>query len=373
LPEIVRQIREAAIEHGTDPFTLGALVYRQSRCLPQTKSAGGVGLLQIQPGMFSAKAQLPFPRADLAKEKLTDPAHNLRVGIALLKMWQEEHPTLDRRFASTPHRTAISHFVWGDRVWGATAEDRVLTARRRLIEMFSAPSLAVAQMDGVNIVSPLDGGIRLGTSGPGADRENGHREHRGIDVDATVGEPVRVVADGVVRFAGADMPGRQPARWLTSKQVKKWRNRHLGPGGIFVRVEHQSGLRTGYFHLNSVSVTPGQIVRAGEVLGTVGRSGVKVSNSHLHFEVQTNLVYGDPVRFLSPFVLSPALTLTHERAMAEKQERLDREKRHARRARRAARKARLVSQADVSLMAPPTVEAGSPTRKSIEYTRAVRG
>ena len=51
-------------------------------------ASSGVGLLQIKASMFAAGARLPFPRADLEREKLLDPAHNLRVGAALLAMWE---------------------------------------------------------------------------------------------------------------------------------------------------------------------------------------------------------------------------------------------------------------------------------------------
>src|SRR6185503_20568169 len=85
---------------------------------------------------------------------------------------------------------------------------------------------------GLEIVSPLEGGTRLGTSGPGADREGGERAHRGLDVDATVGEPVRAVADGVVQFAGMDLRGDFPARPLLPRQLRKFRARTMGPGGF---------------------------------------------------------------------------------------------------------------------------------------------
>ena len=79
----------------------------------------------------------------------------------------------------------------------------------------------------------------------------------------------------------------------------------MGPGGFFVRVMHEGGVRSGYFHLNSFCVDAGQTVRAGEVIGTVGRTGVKVSGSHLHFEVHKDGELKDPARFLSAWVLPP--------------------------------------------------------------------
>jgi murein DD-endopeptidase MepM/ murein hydrolase activator NlpD len=334
LPDVARLVREAAAETHRDAFLLAALVYRQSRCHPGLVSPAGLGLLQIQPRMFAPGAALPFPREALARDNLMDPAANLRVGTALLTMWEAEHTAADVATGSTPHRTAVAHFVWGDRVWGATAEDRALLARRRLLEMYAGSPVSFRPSSlGLEIVSPLEGGTRLGTSGPGADRDGGGRAHRGLDIDATAGEPVRAVADGFVQFAGLDLPGQQPARPLLPRQLRRWRRRAMGPGGFFVRVVHADGIRSGYFHLTGFRVVAGQTVKAGEVIGTVGRTGIKVSGSHLHFEVHRDGELQDPVRFLSAFVLPPDQTITHDLAMAEKRLRLSRERRVRRHAR----------------------------------------
>jgi hypothetical protein len=337
LAEVARLVRQASAETGADPFLIAALAYRTSRCRPSSTGAGGVGLLEIQPAMFAAGAPLPFPRADLERDKLLDPAHNLRVGIALYKMWETDHLAIDHALGSTPHRTALAHFFWGDRVWGTTAEDRTLTARRRLLEAYaSAPLVFRPSSLGLTIVAPLEGGMRLGTSGLGADRDDGARSHRGEDVDATIGEPVRAVADGVVQFAGVDLTGDHPALGLLPRQLRRWRNRTMGPGGFFVRIMHEGGIRSGYFHLTGFRVLAGQTVHAGEVIGTVGRSGVKISGSHLHFEVHENGDLKDPVRFLSAFVLPPDRTITNQLAMSEKRQRLAKLARQKRQARLAA-------------------------------------
>jgi len=337
LADVARVVREVSAETKSDPFLLAALVYRESRCRPSLVSPAGVGILQIQPSMFRAGTELPFARADLDRDRLLDPAHNLRVGAALLAMWETEHVAIDRALGSTPHRTAVAHFFWGDRVWGSTSEDRTLTARRRLLEAYANPPVSYRPSPlGLDIVSPLDGAPRLGTSGLGADREGGERSHRGVDIDATIGEPVRAVADGVVQFAGVDMPGDHPAIGLFPKQVRRWRNRNLGPGGFFVRIMHAGEVRSGYFHLSSFRVVAGQTVQAGQIIGTVGRSGVKVSGSHLHFEVHEDGELRDPARFLRAYVLPPDQTITHELAMAEKKQRLARVSRLRRHARIAA-------------------------------------
>jgi len=200
LDDVARVVREASTASKADPFLIAALVYRQSRCRPALESHGGIGLLQIEPAMFGPRATLPFAREDLERDRLLDPEHNLRVGAALLAMWQATHVAIDAAVGSTPHRTAVSHLVWGDHVWGATAEDRVLLVRRRLLEIYTnAREVSATTYTGLTIVSPLTGGMRLGTSGPGADRDGGKREHRGIDVDAAVGEPVRTPPSCTIR------------------------------------------------------------------------------------------------------------------------------------------------------------------------------
>jgi hypothetical protein len=99
---------------------------------------------------------------------------------------------------------------------------------------------------------------------------------------------------------------------------------------------HAGDVRSGYFHLNSFRVVAGETVQAGQIIGTVGRTGVKVSGSHLHFEVHENGELRDPARFLRAYVLPPDQTITHELAMAEKKQRLARVSRLRRHARIAA-------------------------------------
>ena len=66
--------------------------------------------------------------------------------------------------------------------------------------------------------------------------------------------------------------------------------RHRPVGGSYgyhVKIDH--GLRTGtlYAHCSAISVTAGQQVQQGEVIGVVGSTGNSTGN-HLHFEVWEN-------------------------------------------------------------------------------------
>ncbi|WP_328996783.1 M23 family metallopeptidase [Kribbella sp. NBC_01245] len=57
-----------------------------------------------------------------------------------------------------------------------------------------------------------------------------------------------------------------------------------GPYGRQVKVRHTDGTVTSYSHMNSFSVSVGDLVYAGDKLGEVGSSG-NSTGPHLHFEV----------------------------------------------------------------------------------------
>jgi murein DD-endopeptidase MepM/ murein hydrolase activator NlpD len=99
--------------------------------------------------------------------------------------------------------------------------------------------------------------------------------HMGMDMACAVGTDVFAIADGRVAFAGIH------------SNTSSGRN-----AGIQVQLLHGDGAigRLGgsrYFHLDSVSVNKGDMVKAGQKIGTVGLTGVKSSGAHLHFESYT--------------------------------------------------------------------------------------
>lgn len=112
--------------------------------------------------------------------------------------------------------------------------------------------------------------------------------HRGLDLAAPEGTPVRAAADGTVSRAG----------WA-------------GGYGLLVELQHANGYTTRYAHLASVAVAPGALVRKGTILGTVGRTGL-ATGPHLHFEVRRGGLAIDPLR-LDPET-APALDLGLDRS-----------------------------------------------------------
>jgi len=107
-------------------------------------------------------------------------------------------------------------------------------------------------------------------------------QHRGIDIAAAMGTPVRAAAGGTVTFSGT-----------------------AGSSGVTVAVRSADGrLDASYLHLSAVSVAKGDRVGAGSRLGSVGTSGKRsAAQPHLHFGVReagSRHAYRDPLTLLPP-------------------------------------------------------------------------
>jgi len=76
--------------------------------------------------------------------------------------------------------------------------------------------------------------------------------------------------------------------------------------GHWVMLEHVSGERSTYAHLQEVSVRLGQSVDQGSLLGTVGRTG-NASGEHLHFEERSSTAVVAPYFAGVPFVFGSTL------------------------------------------------------------------
>jgi hypothetical protein len=329
-PKRPRQWAALVLAHArhfkVDPFLVLAVIYRQSRCLPNEKPEDGfgLGLGKIDPRMhapFLKKGryryhvleagawrprELELDRFSLGNLRRVEPSLYFTAG--LLAIAQRQCPGTDAAFGSVPHRHFVSHFIWGDRVRGAGAEDRVLQARRSLLEYYAGRPLEPrGRYKELALRLPLDGAPRIVTSVMGSDREDGKRFHKGIDFASTWGEPVRAVADGRVVLAGIDRPAGGPIN-VDPEEAASIKASQLGPGGLFVMVLHEGGLRSAYMHLSSYVVKANQRVKGGELLGHVGKSGTKESGAHLHFELRAEGKHVDPMPALAPYVIGPEAT-----------------------------------------------------------------
>jgi len=317
-------ILTAAQSTAVDPFLLVALAHVQSRCNPALSSPGGLGLYRLSRELYFTPGTPPSPveRADFERDKLLDPVASSLTAARLLKMWNADHERLDLLFEGhgVQHRTGVAHFLWGDIVRNSGNEDQVFTARRRLIQRYLAqPEQPLLTNLGLPFYSPLEGAPRVASSGPGEDRDGGARQHKGLDISAIEGEPVRAVADGEVIFAGFNIVGH-PRSQIPSEKMRRYVHRRLGPGGAYVCIEHdhEREIVTCYMHLSFYSVNEHDTVEAGQVIGNVGITGVKQSAPHLHFEVRDATRIVNPAKVLASMVIPPKATVTYQYVMAKK-------------------------------------------------------
>jgi len=106
--------------------------------------------------------------------------------------------------------------------------------------------------------------------------------HNGIDIGASVGTPIKSIADGVVTVSSSNY------------------NSDCGAGII---IKHADGFQSGYCHLSKNSVQVGDTVKQGDVIGltggAVGASGSGNSQGpHLHFTLRLG---NNPVNPLNYF------------------------------------------------------------------------
>ena len=67
--------------------------------------------------------------------------------------------------------------------------------------------------------------------------------------------------------------------------------------GNRVMIDHGNGFQTLYAHLASISVSVGQTVNRGDVIGRMGSTG-RSTGTHLHFEIRTGGQLVDPLAYL---------------------------------------------------------------------------
>ncbi len=99
--------------------------------------------------------------------------------------------------------------------------------------------------------------------------------HYGIDIAAKDGAAFKAIADGVIIS-------------------EEWTFNY----GYVIIIQHAHGIITVFKHARTLRKSIGQIVRSGDVLGTIGNVGILSSGPHLHFEIWKNGIPQNAQRYL---------------------------------------------------------------------------
>jgi murein DD-endopeptidase MepM/ murein hydrolase activator NlpD len=98
--------------------------------------------------------------------------------------------------------------------------------------------------------------------------------HYGLDLSGQLGQPITATAPG--------------------KVISADRN---GFFGKMVEIDHGMGVTTRYGHLNTILVEEGQIVAAGDKIGTMGNTG-RSTGVHVHYEIRVDNKPLNPMKFI---------------------------------------------------------------------------
>ncbi|GLR16431.1 M23 family metallopeptidase [Portibacter lacus] len=141
------------------------------------------------------------------------------------------------------------------------------------------------QFDDLKYSPPVNGNMVV-TSRFGRRRRG---PHRGIDIDLVVGDTVRTIFSGQVRFVG-----------------------YSRGHGKTVIVRHENDIETVYAHLSEYGVKTNDFVDKGQYIGLGGATG-NARGSHLHMEIRHKGICINPdylMDFVEPKVYADSLWVT---------------------------------------------------------------
>lgn len=124
---------------------------------------------------------------------------------------------------------------------------------------------------GITLIKPVSGIITSRFGSRESIRSSGHR---GLDIAASTGTPIKAAASGTVTTSG-----------------------YNSSYGNMIIISHGNGVQTVYGHCSQLLVSVGQKVTQGQVIGKVGSTG-NSTGPHLHLEVRVNGVLQNPQNYV---------------------------------------------------------------------------
>jgi murein DD-endopeptidase MepM/ murein hydrolase activator NlpD len=158
----------------------------------------------------------------------------------------------------------------------------------------------------------------------GYNQRRGRKIHGAIDQYASIGTPVRAVADGIItdicsmssymhetnRILRRFRRGFAKSWPAAKKRMRQcnctWRLRRRSRGtwraGVFISIKHISDkgkiFISQYMHLSKILVVLGEKVKQGQVIGKSGDTAIIDSDPHLHFQIKYNEIKQDPKKYI---------------------------------------------------------------------------
>ncbi len=169
-------------------------------------------------------------------------------------------------------RPTLTAVVQKDLAWLTV---RALRQQRIFDQLKEAAGKRVERWNAMPSIWPVKGSI-TSRFGPRISPFTGKKAfHSGVDIGARTGKKVLAPAKG--RVVKATYDGRM---------------------GNFIRLNHGYGIETTYGHLATMLVRPGQKVKRGDVIGSVGNTGRFSTGPHLHYQVVVNDKIVDPLQYI---------------------------------------------------------------------------
>ena len=190
----------------------------------------------------------------------------------------------------------VTYIIWREHLWSAARAAEGWRRCGQSASCYTGPDDSAAHRDHVHIsVHGDQGGTVLTTNGKavlpleqyrltarfGDVGERWKTAHTGLDFAAPTGTPIRAITDGIITHAATQ-----------------------GPYGLLTVLTAPDGTTSYCAHQSSITVTTGQRVTAGTVIGTVGATG-NVTGAHLHLEIRIGGIPTDPQTWLRQQGLTP--------------------------------------------------------------------
>lgn len=98
--------------------------------------------------------------------------------------------------------------------------------------------------------------------------------HGGVDIGGNAGDPIAAFAAGTVEYVG---------------QSDSY--------GLYLQIDHGSGVKSFYAHCSKILVTKGQTVALGETVAEIGSTG-ESTGPHLHLELKYGNTHLNPIYYV---------------------------------------------------------------------------